>query len=368
MRWISLTESLRLLSHSRVSNDFECERKLYLSREWGGTGLIPVEVSWDLVFGNIVHKHLESLGKTGSIDYLGARNQILAEAQKIYKVAHPAPGYWAALGEGLLRAFVVGVWPHWMSEYEIEEAESWLEYEIAPGVIFRARRDLLLRSKIDSHLSYREFKTTSSHSPEWIASWSKSTQLHTGMYIERVKGGRVIRDGVVQGLYKGWKDKKIGANLSAINRGWVSRQYSLLPEYSYERKYKGWEMFSPFEEFPDMSGWVESMPIETLSEQLPRTAPIFPRDDIAQKYFKQQVYRQAEIAEADVLLQKSTSLSEIDDILSKYYRQNFSKCEPAWGYDCEFRYLCWQPWVEADPLASKLYVRYNPDHDIKVEI
>lgn len=365
------TKPIRLFSYTRADKDAGCNRAGYLSREWGGTGLIPKSVGWDLVYGNIIHKWLDQLAQNGSVPYAEVRTNIYTEALKAFgDVSHAKD--WATQAEGLLRGFCETIWPLWMAEYEVLEPESWVEFEVEPGYKFRARRDLLLVSKHDKHISYREYKTSSTDRPEYFASFAKSVQLHTGMVLEKYANGREVRDGIVQSFYKGYRDKKLKTQRSVFAQGYVNREFSMIPDYSFEyKRSKGWELFGTYDEFPDLSPWIAKMrkeKPELLSGQLGRTAPIFPREDIVEKYFKQQMYRQREIQEGVELLQKCTNVDDINDLLDRYFPQNFSKCQPAFGYDCEFMPVCWQPWIEADPLGSGLFDRYDPEWETKVEV
>lgn len=363
---------MRLLSYTRGSKDDGCNRAGYYSREWGGTGLVPVTTGWDLVYGNILHKWLAKLSEDGKMDYLGVRKNVYEEALKAFGNETHAKD-WAAQGEGLMRAFGETVWPLWMAEYEVYGTEAWIEYEIEPGFKFRARRDLLLKSKFDGHLSYREYKSSSTDKPEFFQSFEKDVQLHTGMVLEKYANGLEIRDGVVQSFNKGYKDKKLKTQRHAFAHGYVNREYSMLPQYSakYQRT-KGWELFSTYDEFPDVSVWItylRNKAPEIISEQLGRTGPIYPREDIVKKYFKQKVYRAKEISEGVELLQKCVSMDEIDDILDKYFPQNFEKCQPKYGgFNCEFRDICWTPWIGNDPVGSGLYERYDPEKEKATEV
>lgn len=347
---------LRYFSYSRAAKDEHCERALYYHSEWGGTGLEAVSTGWDLVFGNFQHKYLNQLALNGSIDYTLVRKEVYDEALKAGLGPFLAQDY-TAVAEGQLRAFTRYIWPRWLHDYSIRETEAMRQWEVSAGYVFRFRQDILLQSKVDGHLMYPDYKTTSSNSPQWIASWAKSVQLHSSMYAMRKGYGIEINRAVVPGFYKGYKDKKDGSLRSVYAYGYVNREYPMNPQYSYEyTRSRGWEKFSTFDEFPDLSQWVANMPEHIIAEQFPTTGPIFPRNDIAEKYFKQQMIRQGEIAEAVVLLQSSTSVAEVNDILDKYFRQDFSNCEPAYGYPCEFRNICWIPWVEADPIDRKSVV------------
>ncbi len=218
-----------------------------------------------------------------------------------------------------------------MKEYDIVEAEkmrSWdaltadpwygADSSVQQIFRFRYRQDILLRSKFNEQLTYIDYKTTSSDDSKWVASWSKHPQLHSSAYA-MAQNNINIDQMLVQGLYKGWKDKKTGGPTSIFCKGWVNRQFSMM--------------------------------------QFPCTGPIMPRMDIGKEWFMQQLIREVEVAEAASKLQSAQSQDEVDQILRRYFKQNLTKCQPAWGYECEMKNICWVPSVGADPLASGEFKR-----------
>lgn len=350
---------LRFFSHSRVDADQTCERKRYLGSEWGETGLEAITGGWDANFGNILHGYLETLAKTGSMDALSARQDTLLSARE-YKLHDPEQ--WAALAEGLLRGFVRSVWPRWMAEYEILETEKLRKWEVEPGYVFRFKQDLLLKNRFNGSITYVDYKSTSSDDPKWIASWAKHPQMHSSMYSLR-QLDIPVEQCLVQGLFKGWKDKKTKDQTSIFTRGWVNREYAMTPQYSYTyQRSKGWEPFSTFDEFEDLSDWVANMPDDILVQQYPVTGPIFVRDDIAIKWFRQQMIREREVEHAINSLKSCDSEDSINQVLDTYFRQSFSKCQPAWGFECEFLNACWVPHVEQDPLGSGQFKRKSDEY------
>lgn len=638
---MSETKPLRLFSYTRAASDHECNRKRYLSREWGGTGLQLIREAWPLLHGNIVHKALEDFAKTSTVDYMALRVKV-RQAALDSGMDQIAARDWAALVEGQVRGFIRSVWPLLMAEYDLVEAEKWIELDFPGGYRFRARQDLLLKSKFDGHYCmclepntrlltsdlrwvsagsvqvgdelagveeyhnkknvdkngqkkrtarhwqsgtvtktslvkkqcyeillsdgtkficsgdhswlianmkgltkaggtadanwqytknikigakfqkviepwnntindwdpydagyvgaaldgegclmhrnpktiggsfhltfsqnknkmlkkfksilakydiapktydvkgvtnlglskctqtnlcgkaatlrllgitrperllakfkmnslggafpiYRvvvesitpvgekevvaiettshtfiaegfishncDYKNTSSTKPQWIASWGRSVQMHSSMFALNQSTDIKVERCLVVGLSKGYKDEKLKTQRSPFNYGWVNREFGMVPQYSYEyQRSKGWELFSTAEEFEDLEEWVAKMPQSLLSEQFPTTAPIFYREDIAQEWFNQQLIREAEVGDAAEMLQKATTVEEITAVLRKAYRQNFSHCKPAYGYGCEFEELCWIPHVQADPLASGLFKRYQSELEIE---
>lgn len=357
-------DQVRNFSYTRCAADEECRFKRYLSREWGGTGLQPILAGWSLVFGNIIHRALEDFAKSGQCDLKSVRENTIKQAQ-LSGLDAIQQRDWATLAVNMIRGFQRYVWPALMGEYEVIETEKWIEYTPISGFKFRARQDLLLRNKFDGHLCYVDYKTTSTNKPQWIKSWSKSVQLHSSMYAMRRTTGHQVERAIVIGFNKGYDDAKLHTRRSILNYGWVNRQFSMTPEYSYEyKKSKGWELFAANEEF-EGSEWVDNMPTEILSEQFPQTGPIFVREDIAETWFRQQLIREQEVADALQQLETVTDVLQIQPILDKYFKQNFSHCEPAYGYDCEFKNYCWIPHVNADPLGSGQFKRYESDIEVE---
>lgn len=356
---------LRKFSYTRTQSDEDCQRKLYLGREWGGTGLQPILAGWNLVFGNIIHKALEDFAKSGQFDLKSVQAKTAEEAGKAgFDIL--ASRDWANLTAGLLLGFERWVWPALMGEYEVVETEKWIEYEPKPGYLFRARQDLLLRNRFDGHLAYIDYKTTSSTKPQWVKSWNKSIQLHSSMYAMRKSTTHQVERAIVIGFSKGYKDERNNIPCrSPLNYGYVNREFSMTPKYSYEyQRSKGWELMRTGEEFEDISQWINGMPETLLSEQFPQTGPIFARDDIAEIWFRQQLIREAEIVDALQRLHESQSVEEITLILDTHFKQNFSKCDPSFGYKCEFEPYCWIPHVSENPLEYG-FKRYESDLDVE---
>lgn len=356
-----MTHPLRYFSYSRDAKDSECPRARYLGSEWGETGLDAVGAAWERTYGNILHKYLEKHAIGAGFGYDEVRLHTLNMAKETGLDA-VASRDWAAIAEGHVRGFIKYVWPHILAEYEILETEKLRVWQCHEEHTFRYRQDILLKNKHNGRIRYIDYKSTSTDDPKWIASWSKHPQLHSSMYAMQ-KQGVPVDEAEVIGFYKGYKDRRMNTQRSILAYGWVNREFSMLPEYSYEYKRgKGWELFSTYEEFPDLYSWIDKMPLEILSAQFIRTGPIFPNDLIGEAYFRQKLIREKNVGKSIELLGLCTDISGIRDVLDEYFPQNFNKCEPAWGFPCEYRPICWQPWVAADPIGSKLFVRRNTDH------
>ncbi len=365
-----MANKLYFFSHSRAEADSYCKRKRFLGSEWGGTGLEPTLGGWDLKFGNIIHSALDALAGSGAVNFDAVRTQTY-ETALTYLNPDQAKDY-ATLAEGMLRGFAKNVWPLWMKDYDVVETENLRRWEVEPDHIFRFKQDILLKAKETANLVYVDYKTTSSDSPQWMASWTKSPQLHSSMYALRQGYGIEVNHAFVQGLYKGYKDRKNNRLSSIFCRGWVNREYPMSPQYSYTyQRSKGWEPFFTFDEFDDLSGWIGNMPPEILAEQFPRTGPIYPRADVGEIYFRQQMFREREVRAALELMeaeQEDQGDDFIRNMMDSMFPQDFHKCTPPYGFSCEFESICWTPWIANDPLGSGQFIQRTPQQeDLRVE-
>jgi hypothetical protein len=361
---VTNVQPIRMYSHSRCATDDNCQRERFLSREWGGTGLQPLGSSaWNLEYGTLIHSGMEDLALKGSIDYMKYRAEALGLAQRCGFDLIQAR-QWAAIAEGQLRGVVRSIWPGLMAEYEVAGGELWVNYDRPNGMRFRARQDLLLKSRYDGHYCMVDYKTTSSNKPRWVKSWNKSIQMHSSIHALRKCCDVPIDRCIVIGFYKGYENERTKEQQSVFSTGYVNRQFAMVPTYSYEfQRSRGWEKFSTFDEFPNMEEWVAKMPEEHLSSQFIQTAPIPYREDIATEWFIQQDIREEEVDAACKALAAAESNDEVNDILRRHFKQNFSKCEPGWGYDCQFKDVCWIKHVSEDPLGSGRFQIYRADHE-----
>src|SRR6185503_10738340 len=78
-------------------------------------------------------------------------------------------------------------------------------------------------------------------------------------------------------------------------------------QYDYKagfRRSPTWEMAG------GVKAWVASMPDNVLADQFPMTAPIMVNDALVDKFFKQRLYREMEIANAIPFINESDILDQ----------------------------------------------------------
>ena len=313
---------MRYYSKSRVETGLTCQRKRWWAYEAGGTGYTWPATSLPLTIGTVVHDALGGIAEGHDVEdvALAAREEMLSTLSH----SSTAPEQ-AALVEGLVRGFVRHVWPFYQTQFtEVVAVEKMLEYKQSPNLTFLCKPDLLVRDA-DGNLHYIEYKTTSSIKGSWFNSWQTAIQLHSAAKVVKEVLNEDLTSIHVQGLYKGYSS--YGKQGSPFCYGYCMEGQPPLSSDQWSYEYRGgfyrrptWEMSG------GVKGWVEGMPRNVLAKQFPLTPAIFPDHDLIDAFFRQCEAREKEISEA----------TNID----LTFRQNFSQCSPAFGFDCQYMELC----------------------------
>jgi hypothetical protein len=369
-----------LFDRTRAEHDWACQRYRYYGFEFGGRGIAPTTGGFDAQLGTLLHRATETFAKTfgEQRDILGeVAPQIGSDARQLahdFDFNAQRVQEWGALAEGIIRGFYRHVWTRFMRDYEIVAIEPECELPIdSPGnkIIFMSRPDLILRDRRTGAYVYADWKSTSWNNEKWINSWSKKIQLHSGMRAATKTLGVHVEYAIIVGLYKGFE--KYDRRNSVFTYGFVHEgQPGILDDqFSYEyMRAKGWQRFGLTQ--GTIANWVENMPEATLAAQFPETPLIPIRDDLVDKFVQQRGIREAdirnaretmkEIAELDDGVSDEDKLRLIDIEMNSCFSQNFDRCEPAWGYPCNMRDLCWQSAIRADPLGSGMFQWRDPHH------
>jgi len=333
---------------SRVVQDWKCPRSRYLNYELGGTGISPTNMPLALFTGITIHDALATLaimtkaGKDIDIDALAAatREQLfkgIVEGSEWDQTVIHFANEQAALVEGLLRGFYMTVWPRLLANYpRILFVEEEMKYEHG-GLVFMSKPDLILAN--DDETVYVEYKSTSSKKEEWINSWDTAIQLHSTMKAVEATHGVKVDSVIVQGLYKGYSS--YGKQNSPFCYGYKRAGNPPFSKDEISHEYKPGFKKTPTWELPGgVSAWVKEMPLETLAEQFPQTAPIAIKEKMVNRFFLQCEEREWEIAESMSRIFKSESDGEIEEELNKYFPQRFDQCQPGWGSPCQYKRIC----------------------------
>lgn len=260
--------------------------------------------------------------------------------------------------EGMLRGWARLVLPRILAEYDVVRVEGEVIYDFL-GCRLGAKPDVLLRRRGDGTLWYVEWKTTSTLTPEYFQSWTKAVQLHAGALGVSRSLGEDIAGAIVFALYKGFWSKQRGRQESIFCHGYGAR--GAAPEnVELEYTYRAGLIKYPI---LDVKKWVEEMPLDVLEAQFGDTGPVFLDERLCESWLRQTSLREAEIDRALDLLYGDNPTGDHDqEVLDRYFPQNFDECTPTWGSKCDFCDFCHVKAVGERPLESGIYVLREPHH------
>ena len=378
--------NIKLYDRSRSTTDWQCPRRRYWNYEYLGKGIVPDDTPQALYMGTTVHDALSAIARlhlTGKVDI-----DLIADTarKQMYEaLIDSTDGSFddvlyaneqAALVEGLVRGFYRRVWPTLIEEYpNILAIEQEMTYvhdgfgkSAETGHTFMAKPDLVLGDN-DDNIYYIEYKTTSSKKEGWINSWNTAVQLHsTSKAIERTLGKSVTAV-IVQGIYKGYEsyNKQNSPFCYAYMRG--GNPPFVKPEISYEYK-AGFKKSPVWDLDGGMKAWVASMPENILTEQFPRTPPIFINEDLVETFFAQRFVRETEIDMTMNILDVTEDDETKKMILNSSFPQRFDQCSPGYGSNCPYRAMKGCHGVIKDPLNQGYILReshHQPEVDMQKE-
>ena len=375
-----------IFSKSRSETSWDCARKEYLGYLWGGLGLKPVGTAFELEFGSIMHEAAAQLAlphmtaRPASRTYLDAplvfneaRTRMRALGATMAWDAERS-GAWTCIMEGLLRAFHRVILPAILREFEVIDVEQPCLLPLIPEqhAWFVAKPDLILRSRITGKLWYWEHKSTGSDDAKWINSWTKAVQVHTGLKAAERLYGEPFDGCYVLGWYKGYHDRYNNIQVSPFSYGWFSPGApGVMPdryEYKEPQKWKGWERVAVANLVEGMAGWVSEMPDEIVHAQFIKTPPLLVREDLIERYLNQLRKHAYDIRIFQAKANHVENEAQALQILDEHFPQAFNKCEPSWGrYNCAMGEACWSSAVAADPVASGLYRKNDPNSAHRLE-
>jgi hypothetical protein len=349
-------DGLLFLDRTRNSTDLKCRRMRYWAFEWRRRGISARLRGVPLEMGSIIHDALAHLLEGREIDEVAAeavtRHQKAQDEGKL-GLAEERVLESQVLLEGMLRGWHRFVLPRILSEYHVIKVEGEVIYDFL-GCRLGAKPDVLLRRKGDQTLWYVEWKTTSTMSPEYFNSWTKAVQLHAGALGVARTIGEEIAGAIVFCIYKGYWNKKYRRQESIFCYGYGPRDngdHAFPQRLAYE--YKPGLIKYPI---VDIKRWVAEMPEDVLSEQFADTGPVLLDERLCEAWLRQTAIREKEIDHAVNLIELAASPEAREEILDRYFQQNFNECLPAFGgFRCSYHDACHVKHIGEDPIGSGIF-------------
>lgn len=365
-------DNLIFHSRPRAQADWKCNRARFYAYDFEG-GIVKDNLSVDLFIGSTLHDALAAIASqhlAGKVDitkiatisresvyntlYEYIKGQKKGEDGQIFALEQ------ATLVDALIRGFYKITWPNLIAQYpKVLFVEQEMIYPHDGNMIFMAKPDqvisLILESEDGGNI-YLEFKSTSNKKLEWINSWNKNIQVHATMKVIEHHIKKEVLGTIIQGLYKGYTSYgKFSSQLVYCYKRAGNPPF-ITPQISAEwkagsKRFPIWELDGGAEE------WIETIPIEILADQFPRTPLIFPDESLTKAFFSQRTIREREVQDAIALLENPGITAEKrEQILNTYFPQNFDACAPAWGSGCQYYNICHGP-AREDPLSHGFLVR-----------
>lgn len=351
-------------SRSAVVKDWQCPRARYYGYEYQGRGISPNTTALPLFMGIIIHDGLAAITAGLSIDEIcdAAKMQFRAHLLEGHEEEADAQHFaeeQCALVEGLLRGYNKHIWPRLQDEYDVVACEKEMLYE-HDGLHFMAKPDLLLRNKESGDLVYVEFKSTSSVKDKWIGSWQTAVQVHSSIRAVEATIGEKITQVIIQGLNKSYVSQ-YDRQESIFCYGYFKQGTPPFTPDTWSYVYRAGLKKAPiWQRAGGVKKWVEDMPENLLSQQLPITPPIFINDGLVNSFFRQRATREHTIREARDMIDKLMEEGNTEfaqEILDRDFPQYFEACSPAWGDGCAYKKLCHGKQV--DPLTVGYSMRHS---------
>lgn len=238
------------------------------------------------------------------------------------------------LCEALVRGWHRNSYASFIEEYEVLSVEEEVKALLSPNITLRGRCDAVIRRREDGANFVLNWKTTGTKE-DWTGQWQDDVQAWTEALLMEDILGQKIQGVIFEGLFKGaWRD---GRNHSPLIYGW---KLDLGDREIFSAKYRRYTREEPWVKFPvwqsnlpvsgGLAGWIGWLPSDVLAENFFRSAPILKNDRVVEKWVRQVVRRETDIAR---VLEPDVPEGDRED----YFPQHFSKFNCK---GCPFRRVC----------------------------
>lgn len=225
-----------------------------------------------------------------------------------------------ALVEALLRGWCRTRLASFINEFEIISIELETPVLLTPGLTLQAKADLVVRSRFDGQVYVINWKTSSSKDTD---QWDYDVQMWTEALATEGTLGEPVAGTIIELLYKG--QRRYGCQLGPLIYAYRKKDGSFGGEWSAgSTRVKVWDLDG------GVAQWVETLPIEKVSEQFIQCPPVPKNNDVVQGWINQLVYKEQTTAH---VLECSEEEREI------HFGQDFSNDNCPW---CPFKRACFQ--------------------------
>src|SRR5690606_26097293 len=154
--------------------------------------------------------------------------------------------------------------------------------------------------------------------------------LHSYLAAMRRATGLDISAAVVVGWYKGYESrgKQNSPFCAAYHRPGNPPFTAGDIAYQWKAGYKKLPVWQIDGTSPE--SWVDQMPDDVLAEQFVIVPPVYLNEQIAETFFRQSRFREAEIQQGIQLLKQAPTEEFKQHVFDAYFPQNQEGCRPGW--------------------------------------
>ncbi len=362
------------IKFSRSEQDafWKCPRLGYLAYRANGHGWSKAGVNWDLALGSLVHDYALGLIHGAPLPLINATHEKeLVENGLDLRANGTDIEEWIRtkwFAECMVRGWLKIRWPYIVQDYEpIAVEEDW-DVPLDEDVAIMLRLDYFLRRHSDGALKVLDLKTTGILGQGYIDGWIYSNQTVSYLKAASERRGERVTSMILELMYKGRRERDDATGTykrySPFMRAYQHDETGELSWDSGVARRKAWNAVDATLLGVTPAEWVESLPIETLSDQY-RTTEVY-RSDVEREQWRRRAvldFRAIDkgTSHVDVATMEST-LDVVEQVLDERFPAHRSAdChEDKYRKSCPFKAVCFGE-IALDEMADH-YVKRVPHH------
>lgn len=349
-----------LTDRTTAEVDWKCGMARWWYKEEAGGGIVPTAEADYFQEGRDIHEDLAFVAELP--DPFDGRKAAAATLER-FLPSTPSASDQITLERltrraGWVVAFCLFEEPRIREHFHRVSAERELVLERGP-LWYVCTPDRLLERKTDSRLVYKEYKSTKYANKGWVDYWPRAIQLHIGLKAAQEEYGRDVAYGQVMGLMKGaesygklhhpyvwaFRDTHTGEWAPAVDGQRQTKDLTPTPVWEYDG---------------GIIEWVERLGKDVALGQLPHSNQVFLDERMLDLHVQSRTRRELEVLAVRDAAQADWNTR------AEHFEPRTCSCSPQIGSPCAYLAACWNHTVRANPLASGLYKRRDPHHELEV--
>jgi hypothetical protein len=345
---------------SACETDDRCGMEYFWNRKYNGMGIVPKNRPIYFKIGSETHEDLAAIAEMEDIspesintlvkEITDPLNEEDKQNRSIMEVLYRRLGW--------LSAYALYIEPRIRAEFENVQVESEIILDRTPLWI-AITPDRVLRHRQGKYLVYREYKTTITAGQKWVRHWPYDIQVHCGIQAIQEELNEKVAYAQIMGLMKG--DTRGERLAHPYVWGYYNEaQEKWTHDYAKARA-AGWAP-APVWDYPGgVVEWVQRCGEEVAIGQFPHSAPCFLNERMLDNWVNRRISREIQVAEEIDTCQTDLDQRQI------YFEQRTRNCSPAFGDPCAYIPACWNAGINDNPLASGIFEKREPHHEVEIQ-